>query len=290
MGGPAILAGAGSPTAPTYSEASVAKLTLPRRGHAYPDDSIVLAYLTRGSVEAPFMESVLRSYEHDRYAGPGRFTSPVWRISIRSGVNVSKSRCKAVRQFLDTGAEWLWMVDDDMVWAQPDAHERLLASIDRVCAARPELEPWQVVMGGLCFAYAPDEDATYPTIFDRLEDGRFRRWTAPPPAGRVVQAAGTGAAFLIVHRRLLQAIDQSLGGVTQCPWFREHEQLIVTARDEAGEPTAATAYWVSEDLWFCDQVARVGGRVFVDAGVDIGHKKPHLLTRAFHERGELTVA
>lgn len=265
------------------------KLVLPRRGFAYPDDSAAVAYLTRGTVEAPFMEALIRSYEFDRYHGPGRFTGASWRISVRSGVNVARSRCKAVREFLATGAEWLWMVDDDMAWA-PDALELMLRTVDRTVTARPNLEPHQVVVGGLCFAYLPQGEGTGPTLYDRLSDGRFQQRTELPAKGKTVQVAGTGAAFLLVHRELLKQIEAGLGGVTQCPWFREHEQLIPTEWDDAGEPTAAMAYWVSEDLWFCDQVARAGGVIMVDTGVEVAHKKPHMLTRQFYEAGTLTVA
>ena len=94
----------------------------------------------------------------------------------------------------------------------------------------------------------------------------------------------------MVHRAMFRAIEQRLPE-TQCPWFREHETLIVTQTNEAGEPTHATGYWVSEDLWFCDQVANAGGMLFVDTGVEVAHKKPLMLDRSFYEAGAtITVA
>lgn len=259
---------------------------------AYPNQKVTVGYLSRGAPEIQFMDSLLSMYEYDRYVGPGRFLRHKWRIGLRGHVNVSRGRCKMVRQFLEGDGTWLLMVDDDMAWSH-DAHEQLLMAVSAVSAASDgALEPWQVVMGGLTFGWLPDGHGIAPVMYSRQSNGMFLRMEDRPGKG-VRQVGGTGAAFLLVHRRMFETIETSLremGAPTQAPWFREHEAPIIDEWDDEGNPTHAITYWVSEDLWFCDQVTRVGGKIFVAQSVEVGHKKQVMLTRSAFESGDLVIA
>ncbi len=262
------------------------------RSFAFPGDKITFGYLSRGAPEIQFVDSMLAMYEFDRYVGPGRFERHLWRIGLRGHVNVSRSRCKMVRRFLEGEGDWLLMVDDDMAWDH-DAHESLLSAVSAVSVASDgPLEPWQVVMGGLTFGWLPGGEDIGPVMYRRRDNGMFERMTDQLGSG-IRQVAGTGAAFLLVHRKMLQEIERTLlemGAPTQAPWFREHEAPIIDQWDDEGNPTHATTYWVSEDLWFCDQVYRVGGKIFVHQSVSTGHKKPIMLTRGLHEARDLVIA
>jgi hypothetical protein len=253
---------------------------------------VTLGYISRGAPEIQFVDSMLGMYEYDRYLGPGRFFEHQWRIGLRGHVNVSRGRCKMVRQFLEGKGQWLLMVDDDMAW-EMDAHEQLLQAVSAVSAASDgALEPWQVVMGGLTFGWLPEGTGIAPVMFGRKENGMFVRMDEQIGKG-IRQVAGTGAAFLLVHRRVFEEIEArmlEIGAATQAPWFREHEQPIMDEWDEDGNPTHATTYWVSEDLWFCDMATHVGCKIFVAQAVEVGHKKHVMLTRQLHEGGELSIA
>jgi hypothetical protein len=264
----------------------------PQGGFAFPKDRVTFGYLSRGAPEIQFVDSMLTMYEFDRYAGPGRFLRHLWRIGLRGHVNISRGRCKMVRQFLAGEGDWLLMVDDDMAWDH-DAHEKQLRAISSVARAK-DIEPWRVVMGGLTFGWLPDGADIGPVMYDRTEQGMVARVLGDlPQNGEIRQVGGTGAAFLMVHRKMFEEIERSMiemGAATQAPWFREHEQPIIDEWDEEGNPTHAITYWVSEDLWFCDQVSRVGGLIFVNTAVEVGHKKPIMLTRGLHETRDLVIA
>lgn len=266
----------------------------PSGGLAFPGDRITVGYLSRGAPEIQFMDSLLAMYEYDRYAGPGRFERHLWRVGLRGHVNVSRGRCKMVRQFLQGKGHWLLMIDDDMSWSH-DAHERLLAAVAAVSVAPGAThEPWQVVMGGLTFGWLPDAKGIGPVMYDVDDQGRFRRFTDETLGKGIRKVAGTGAAFLLVHRKMFEEIERTLlelGAATQAPWFQEREFPVVDEWDADGNPTHASTYWVSEDLWFCAQVNRVGGAVFIDQSTEVGHKKPIMLNRAtFESDGELFIA
>ena len=102
------------------------------------------------------------------------------------------------------------MIDDDMAW-DASALEDLLRH------AKPDR-----IQGALCFAYGPD-DRVIPTIFGR---DQYNRQTVVPegweiPRDKLVQVAGTGAAFLLVHREALETIAKLEPEWMRDVWFRE---------------------------------------------------------------------
>lgn len=230
---------------------------------AYPNQRAVVGYVSNGGVKTKFMESLFESERFDRELSWGRFQTP-WRIAATTSANINRARNSVVRDFLalDGSPPWLWMVDTDMAW-EPTAFETLLM----------HAEPGRIV-GGLCFAYGTKQTIR-PTIFQYDDIGRMvGPWELDPtwvlPDNTMLQVAGTGAAFLVVHRDALLAMATAMNeiGPTGNPWFREVERMIPT------EGSAdLTAHWVSEDLFFCQVAGQAGVEVFVHTGVKVRHRK-----------------
>lgn len=247
------------------------RATLAHRG-----DRAVVGYLSPGEVDACFHESLLAMFEVDQVKGAKRLRCQ-WRIHGRSGANISRARNSIVREFLhlDGQPPWLLLVDTDMEWG-PTALERLLAEAD------PER-----IVGGLCFAYGP-EGRVMPTIFEADEHGRFRAVDAGyelPDRPTMLQVYGTGAAFILIHRDALVKIAKLLPASPN-PWFREHEYLLPNPDHDPNVQGSLEylPYWVSEDLFLCKQAHEAGLTVWVHTGVEVGHRKPHLLGRALYEQ------
>lgn len=178
-------------------------------------------------------------------------------LEQRSGPNVARARNLLVERFLATDHTWLWMVDTDMTW-QPDALAGLLADD-------------QPVVGGLCFGIG--EGRPIPTIFDTItlagEDVIVR--VESYPRDRLVSCAATGAAFLLIHRRVLEAVrDRQFSAAF--PWFQE------TERD--GFP-------VGEDVTFCLRAGECGYQVHVDTRIKVGHTKTVTVTEATFDATEV---
>jgi hypothetical protein len=171
-----------------------------------------------------------------------------------SGANLSSGRNKLVKRFLeDPAAEWLWMVDADMVFP-PDTLDALMSNASKDRAP---------IVGGLCFgindgllfptmyAFQPDKDTGEP-VFCRINGFE---------TGVMMPVHATGAACLLIHRSVLEAVrDKQFNSAF--PWFQE---------TQIGDAPCG------EDITFCLRAGQLGFPVHVDTGVDIGHHKDHLL-------------
>lgn len=231
---------------------------------------VLLAYLHPGDVATSFHHSVLGMVAFDSGLN-ARFVSSDGRLGITAqqcgAGRLSTGRNQACQQFLDLwDAEWLFMVDADMGFDE-DACENLIHAADPV--ERP-------VMGGLCFGAKRAGEGSahamrthfFPTLY-RLHTGVDGRRTFDIayqwPRGKVVQCAGTGAAFLLIHRSVLERIRDAYGDV----WFEE-----VT---EDGTP-------FGEDLSFCLKLHDLGIPLHVHTGVETSHKKDVWVDRSFFDQ------
>jgi len=168
---------------------------------------------------------------------------------------IDKARNGIVRSFLaqETKTKLVWMVDDDMAW-HPDSVLRLYErDLDIVAALT-----WTNAMPP-CPTIWQDEvevDGTYfytPAAFETL------RWmiehehsfvsndpiVLPPTDDDLVEVAATGAAFILIKRSALEAIEP--------PWFE-------------GDVNG-----FGEDFYFCRKARAAGFKVYVDRSVIVTH-------------------
>ena len=208
----------------------------------------VIGYVHDGNTRAEFTASLLA------LAMEGRTRLDAV-IAWESGPNISTARNMVVSKFLAGPTPWLLMADTDMVFAA-DALDRLIAVADPV--VRP-------VVGGLCFQRNPDGGDPLPVMLELAGDGaklvftRYGSW----PDNECVRVSATGAAFLLIHRDALEAVEKAAGD-TAAPWFRESGM---------GAPLAL----LGEDLTFCLRCAAADVPVHVCTGVRVGHMKTGML-------------
>jgi hypothetical protein len=176
-------------------------------------------------------------------------------VKCASG-GIPEGRNKLCEQFLESGVDWLFMVDADMGF-EPVALDQLLS------VAHPEERP---IVGGLAFAQreaAEDGMAGYrciprATIFDWLEheDGHYRfTGRAHYPANTLVRCAATGGAFLVIHRSVIQKIRDSVGE----RWFDR-----IRGTDGA---------LMGEDISFFARTQALGIPCYVHTGIRTTHQK-----------------
>ncbi len=226
--------------------------------------SVTVSYLHPGHVDAHFMLCLMRLEHYERQRPGGSVLNGHLQIEANSA-GVVDSRNEVVKQFLDTDDEWLWMIDSDMGFA-PDTIDALLASAD------PKERP---IVGGLCFVQwmpghgsdavgTPLQGYQYAaTVFVECEQGL--RMMAPDeyPRDTLVECAATGAACLLVHRSVFEAIRDA--EVLRAPhyWF---QRPILNGRE------------YGEDVTFCAVARQLGFPIFVDTAVKTSHKKTYYLT------------
>lgn len=224
---------------------------------AFRADPVLVAYLhPSDSVGARFHKSLLDLMVRDAYKPTHDVMGT---IDMASGANITTARNTVVRDFLNTDAAWLWFVDADMAFP-PDTLDRLLAVAD--VDERP-------IVGGLCFRVTQESDRPVrltPTIYGLNDDNPPRTVVYhdyPPEA--VVRVAATGAACILVHRRVFETLRDS--GRYQAPWTWFAETLF-PAYDDV----------LSEDITFCLRAGAHGFPVHVDTSIEIGHQKTFVAT------------
>lgn len=226
-----------------------------------PDEKVVIGYCYAAEIKPAFNESLMDLLVYDM-AFHRRIVDGGGRLATKASANLAGPRNGIVKRFLaESTAEWLWMLDTDMVFG-PDTLERLLEFAD------PDKAP---IVGGLCFSI--DNGRLFPTLYGLAGDEanpqvvRYHEW----PPDSMMQVAATGTGCLLIHRRALEAVrDFEPPGIPgqrgfnpAFPWFQETNHFA--------EP-------VGEDITFCWRAGLAGMPVYVNTGVHIGHVKEHMLT------------
>lgn len=210
----------------------------------------MVAFIHPGQTSAFFTTSMMAMLLHDQHAD----RRIVGLLNEWSSANVSAARNSLTGKFVEDypQADWLLWVDADMAW-EHDALDALLANADPVKAP---------VVGGLCFGAS--NDRLFPTIYQMGERKGLPVTVRVDdyPDDSMVQCAATGAAFLLVHRTVLETVrDRAFNAVF--PWFQE---------------TELSGYPAGEDLTFCLRAGICGFPVHVNTAVHVGHHKSRLLT------------
>ena len=152
------------------------------------------------------------------------------------------------------------MVDTDMQFTADDVDTLMeMASKDKA-----------PIVGGLCFGV--HNDVLFPTLYDfaPLDEDESKLGTIrydEYPENAMFQVGGTGAAFLLVHRSVYEAI-KAKGFSETFPWFEETSGHLYNMKPQP----------VGEDLTFCIRAGLCGFPIHVHTGVEIGHHKSHVLT------------
>lgn len=219
-------------------------------------DSVTLAYLHTDDVSHSWHHSIVNLLMHD--ASTSQRILRGGYIAFASGYDLERSRNRVAAQFLDSKqAEWLLWTDSDMGFA-PDALERLLAVAD------PDRLP---VVGGLCFGFKDlGGDGCnglvrkpFTTMFRWQQQGDKTAFSPilHYPPNTLVPVDATGAAFVIVHRKVLEAIRARYGDV----WYSRIDN-----------PTMADSRF-GEDISFCIRAKACGFAMAVHTGVRTNHHK-----------------
>lgn len=218
------------------------------------EGSVVVAYVHPVELSALFMESYdrMRTYDGAR----GRHIVGVLRQP--SSANISNARNSLTGKFLEESkAEWLLWLDADMTF-DPDLVERLLGY------AHPTEAP---IVGGLCFGIA--DGKAFPTLYDLRENGQggVQMWRFDAyPADALMRVTATGAACLLIHRDVLEAMRVAEFNKVY-PFFQE---------------TELNGYPCGEDVTFCLRAGLLGAPVHVATGVKLGHAKVVVIDEEFY--------
>lgn len=236
-----------------------------RRAQRDAKPGVYIGYCHPDSIDSAWHNSMMHLLLHDA-AREGHVTRHGGFINVGSGPRIASARNTVVARFLDQNAEWLLMLDTDMVFT-PNLIERMLAVAD------PEKVP---IVGGLCFAGGKGA-SIHPTMYQFLRDDdgdlvstRMETY----PENQLVEVNGTGAACLLMHRDALEKIGEAYFK-TGAAWFAE---------------TYALGQDFGEDITFCLRAQALGIPIHVHTGIEVGHRKLHVLNGDVYERQRKDIA
>lgn len=167
-------------------------------------------------------------------------------IIVPGGVgNFDVARNKVVRAFLNSDAEWLLTLDTDMTFT-PEDFDTLL-------------DTGAPAVSGIYFI---DDTPPRPCMVVRDETGSLRIPTTWDEG--VIDVAGVGGGFMLLHRDVLAALDDASDADRGGPWYR---QTAVGASGSVLEP----------DYALCQRLEQHGYGVKVNTEAFVGHIKSRIL-------------
>jgi len=201
----------------------------------------MLAFPHPGTVRAEFMLKVV-----DLVQAEGTRVASIAQIQTGPGIGMARNNLTA--EFLKSPAEWLFMLDTDMVIS--------LGTLPALLeAADPEERP---VVGALCCVINENQVRTTVYTASRDEAGEFAfRHLLEWPHDTILRVDATGCACMIMHRNAFKRISEAHPEEDGL-WFAE----MVVGKHQLGE-----------DLSFCLRCSMAEIPVFVHTGVEVGHMK-----------------
>ncbi len=222
-------------------------------------ERVSIGFIHGGETSGAFAHSLAMTALDDRLEGRiGHI------LHVESSPRISEGRSQLVDGFLhQTRDEWLMMIDSDMQWESSTFFKLYEAAH----------ETHAPIVGGLCFAGGRTK-TMYPTLYRfEDEDGVMLCKTMPDyPKNQLLRVGATGAAFLMVHRKVFLHLQKELrevgGYPNPYPWFAE-----VVYKGHA----------MGEDVTFCYRAGCLGYPVFVHTGAKVGHRKSLVLDEALYK-------
>jgi hypothetical protein len=214
--------------------------------------TVIVGYAHGGEVSGEFSRTLLNVLASSKTLVYGQDVEV-------GGPMVADHRNYLVDRFLTTEAEWLWMVDTDMVF-ESDTLDRLMAS------AHWKHRP---VVGALCFGANRRSTSIYPTMYWWTEGGIIRADSMDLRSAGLVEVDATGAACMLIHRSVLEKVCEAHP-------FPKGPYAFAWNNDMR----------VGEDINFCVRVKTAGFPIYVDCDIRVGHVKPVILDLDYYEQGK----
>lgn len=239
-------------------------------------ERVVLGWVDPGDVSGRFMDSVLRVLyaSQDAYARGLRPDLVVpGHVRIESGPRIASARNKLVRRFLDEprfkDVEWLLMLDSDMTFDE----SILVGLFEGVRDGKGKVV--RPLVGGLCFGggHGTITPTMYELVDSKENNGSPVRVITDFVSGDVVEVDATGAACLLMHRGVLEAM--SLKYEEPALWFAE---------------SIYHGHEFGEDWTFCLRARAMGFPIVVNTKVKIGHMKSVEMNEQMWRTGQVGLA
>ena len=222
-------------------------------------EPVVLCWAHPGDVSGRFLDSVMRlmfaSQEAVRTGQREDYIIRGYRY-VEGGPRIASSRNRLVRDLLAApqfkDVEWFLMLDADMTF-----DESLLPALFE--GVRNEDGSIRMpIVGGLCFGggHGSIVPTMYSIVDPKTNDGEPVKVITDFTSGDIVEVDATGAACLLVHRGVYEAMAETFA--EPYPWFAESVYL---GRE------------FGEDWTWCLRARSLGFQIHVNTSAKVGHVK-----------------
>jgi len=207
-----------------------------------PNEKIAIGYITHGLIWAAFVNSIHVLL----LQRPEKIHSVIDEV----GPYINVNRHFLAKRFLETDADWLLMLDTDVV-LDPSSYDVLIDAADS------EKHP---LLAGKYFFYFPADDVQFHVsaqTFDITPDNDLN-WLSSYPQNTIIgglKQVATG--LMIVHRSVFEKIRDNKPD-SKAPWFWN-------GLDVDGFNI------ITEDDYFCEQARNVGIDIAIHTGVTARH-------------------
>jgi hypothetical protein len=189
----------------------------------------VIAIVTGGSVRHTMVAQCVARLE------PPTGSRVEW---VSGDGNIAANRNYACEALLMTDGAWLWLLDDDQLFA-PDCLRRLLCHLDR-----PNVD----VVVPLVLRRRPPHASTLSAISQSSEGFALQHRPIQVGEQGLIPVDAAGAGGMLIRRAVLERLTR--------PWF----ELGRVRSDQ-----------LHEDTWFCIKARDAGFHVHADLDTPMGH-------------------
>lgn len=206
--------------------------------------------------------------------------------NCQTGPLLSMGRGQLCQAFLETDATWMVSSDADCAFAPEVPHQM----VD--LAERLYHEQGLKMLGAPVWIVKFDGHGNIasaaPNVY-KVVQAAEGEWLVPVAAGELPEnnlctVGAVGAAFLVLHRELLEKVrDEACGGkphwwhhlpTPRLPASPEVLAVLEAAAERLQvEPGDLLRDQYGEDTSFCRRVRAVGEQIYIHTGVEIGHAK-----------------
>jgi len=198
-------------------------------------NSILPATVYHGGVPMLFVQSLIESY---------KAMSNLLPLQAESSATPNLARTKNGYAFLKSQAEWIFLIDTDMVW-EPQALISLTKTAKKT-GGKIVSGTTLIERGGKVFPHHTDN--TEPHGIIRIKDA-------------VRTVVSVGGACLLAHRDVYRDMLEQYPG--PLPWQAD---------------AVEDGKFYSEDITFCQRAKQLGYDIWLDPNATFGHlRKPSLL-------------
>jgi hypothetical protein len=193
---------------------------------------------------------------------------------------ITRVRNKVVSAFLSSSASHLIFIDGDISFRGSDVLSLLRRDLPLVSGIYPKKQiDWNLVREAAQQEKPDLENFTTRFVFNTVGGD-----SSLDVDSELVEVRHTGTGFMCIHRSVFEKLESHVPEYKTSTLPEDNKPLV----KEFFTTSIVGGCLLSEDYYFCELYRRLGGQVFVDTTVKLGHLGNYLYQGDMHYSGAKT--